>query len=110
MSPQHGRRYEVSGMEASKTTAAADVELSSKGSTEKNGVTINKIAVPLKVSAAMAAGIVGVSVLTNVLDLILCKCLSVQNVNPRINRILRHNVRTCLCTTLFALADRQTCL
>ena len=51
-------------------------------------VTISKIAVPLKVRAAMAAEVVGVCVLTGVLDLILCKSLSVQNISQRINRIL----------------------
>ena len=51
-------------------------------------VAINKIAVPLKVGAAMAAEVFGVCVLTSVLDLILCKSLSVQNINLRINQIL----------------------
>ena len=51
-------------------------------------VTISKIAVPLKVGAAMAAEVIGVRVLTSVLDLILCKSLSVHNINQRINRIL----------------------
>ena len=51
-------------------------------------VTISKIAVPLKVGAFMAAEVIGVCVLTSVLDLILCKSLSVQNINQRIHRIL----------------------
>ena len=51
-------------------------------------VTISKIAVPLKVGAATAAEVIGVYVLTSVLDLILCKSLSVQNINQRINWIL----------------------
>ena len=50
-------------------------------------MTISKIAVPLKVGAAMAAEVIGVSVLTSVFDLILCKSLSVQNIIQRINRI-----------------------
>ena len=50
-------------------------------------VTITKIAIPLKVGAAMAAEIAGVRVLTGILDLIFCKCFCVQNVNQRINRI-----------------------
>ena len=59
-----------------------------KGVDREKWVTINKIAVPLKVGAAMAAAVIGVCVLTSVLGLILCKSLSVQNVNQRINRIL----------------------
>ena len=53
-------------------------------------MTISKIAIPLKVGAAMAAEIAGVCVLTGIIDLILCKCLSVQHVNHRINRILNN--------------------
>ena len=49
---------------------------------------ISKIAVSLKVGAAMAAEVLGMCVLTSVLDLIFCKSLSVQNINQRINRIL----------------------
>ena len=59
-----------------------------KGVDRQKWVTICKIAVPLKVGAAMAAEVLGVCVLTSVLDLILCKSLSVQNINQRINRIL----------------------
>ena len=52
-------------------------------------VTISKIALPLKVGAAMAAEIAGVCVLTSsIVDLVLCKCLSVQNINQRIHQIL----------------------
>ena len=43
-----------------------------------------KIEVPLKVGAAMAAEVLGVCVLTSILDLIFCKSLSVQNMNQRI--------------------------
>ena len=50
--------------------------------------TICKITVRLKAGAAMSAEVLGVCVLTSVLDLILCKSLSVQNINQRINRIL----------------------
>ena len=50
--------------------------------------TISKIAIPLNVGAAMTAENVGVCVLTSIFDLILCKCLSVQNINQRINRNL----------------------
>ena len=53
-------------------------------------VTISEIAIPLKVGAAMAAEIAGVCVLTSILDLILCKCMNVHNVNQRINRILNN--------------------
>ena len=51
-------------------------------------MTISKIAVPLKVGAAMAAEVVRVCVLTSVLNLILCKSLSVKNINQRIYHIL----------------------
>ena len=86
-------------------------------------MTIRKIAVPLKVIAATAAEVVGVCTLTGVLDLILCKSLSVQNMNQRINRMqltvhayltirkrLSHNVVACLWTTLRVFAGGQTCL
>ena len=59
-----------------------------KGVDREKWVTISKIAVPFNVGAAMAAEVLGVCVLTSVLDLILCKSLSVQNINQRINRIL----------------------
>ena len=59
-----------------------------KGVDREKWVTITKIALPLKASAAMAAEILGVCVLTSVLDLIFCKSSSVQNINQRINRIL----------------------
>ena len=51
-------------------------------------MTISKIAVPLKVGAAMAADVIGVCVPPSVLDLILCKSLSVQNINQRVNLIV----------------------
>ena len=59
-----------------------------KGADREKWVTTSKIAVPLKVGAAMAAEVIQVRVLTSVLDLILCKSLSVQNIDQRINRIL----------------------
>ena len=66
-------------MEASKTMAEADVVRQGKmGDSRKNRFS-------LKVGAAMAAEIAGVCVLTSILDLIFCKCLSVQNINQRIN-------------------------
>ena len=48
-------------------------------------VTISKIEVLLKVNVAMAAEVLGVCVLTSVLDLILCKSLSAQNINQPIS-------------------------
>ena len=59
-----------------------------KGVDSEKRVTICKIAVPLKVGAALAAEVIGICVLTSVLDLIFCKKMSVQNINQRINRIL----------------------
>ena len=59
-----------------------------QGVDREKWVTISKIAVPLNVGAAMAPEVIGVCVLTSALDLILCKSLSVQNINQRINRIL----------------------
>ena len=58
-----------------------------KGVDREKWMTISNIAIPLKVGAAMAAEIAGVCALTGIIDLILCKCLSFQNVNHRINRI-----------------------
>ena len=84
---QHGKRYVVSGMEASKTMARAAAESLSKGWTQ-TWVTISWTAVPLKVGAPMAAEVLVVCLLTGVLDLILCKSFSVQkNINQRIDRI-----------------------
>ena len=71
-------------MEASKTMAGAAAESWSKGLTDKNWETISNVAVPLKVGAAMAAEVLGVCVLTSVLDLILCKnpeCTEHQSTN-----------------------------
>ena len=89
-------------------------------------VTISKIAVPLQVGAAMAAEIAGVCVLTSILDLILCKSLSVHTVNSTNQsnpeqqtdsacsfdypNALVMMFRTCLWTTLRAIVDGQTCL
>ena len=84
--PQHGNRCVVSGMEALKTTAGVVAKWWSKELVDREKVTISKIAVPLKVCAAEAAEVIGVCVLTTVLDLILCRSLSVQNINQRINR------------------------
>ena len=47
---------------------------------------ISTIAIPA--GAVMAAEVVGVCVLTSVLDLILCKSLSAHDINQRINRVL----------------------
>ena len=58
-----------------------------KGVDRGKWVTISKIAIPVKADAAMAAEIAGVCVLASILDLIFCKCLSVQNINHRIIRI-----------------------
>ena len=59
-----------------------------KGMDREKWVAISKIAVLLKVGASMAAEVGGVCVLTSVLDLIIGKNLSVQNINQRIDRIL----------------------
>ena len=82
-------------------------------------MTNSKIAIPLKVGAAMAAEIAGVCVLTSILDLILCMCLSVQKrqstnqSNPEqltdsacsfdYPKCLSHDVEACLWTTLRVL-------
>ena len=52
-----------------------------KGVDRERWVTISKIAVPLKVGAAVAAEVAAVRVLTSIFDLIFCTCLSVQNIN-----------------------------
>ena len=59
-----------------------------KGVDRNKWVTISKITLPLKVGTAVAAEVVGVCVLTGILDLIFCKCLCAQSVNECINRIL----------------------
>ena len=59
-----------------------------KGVVREKLVTMSKIPVPLKVGADMAAEVIGVCVLTKVLDLILGKNLGVQNINQRLNGTL----------------------
>ena len=59
-----------------------------KGVDREKWVTISKIAVPLNVGAAMAAEVIGVCVLTSVLDLILCKSLSVHDISQRVGGVL----------------------
>ena len=94
-----------------------------KGVDREKWVTVNKIPVLLKVTAAMAAEAVGVCVFTGVLDLILCKSLNVQNINQSnpdqltdsscsfdYPKRLSHNAGACQWTTLRALVDGQTCL
>ena len=63
-----------------------------KGVDRQKWVTVSKIAVPLKVGAAMAAEVFGVCVLRSVRDLVLCNSLSVQNNNQRINPILQRRL------------------
>ena len=82
---KHGKRYVVSGMESFKDDGRSGCGIVIKGVDREKW---SKIAVPLIVGAAMAAEVIGVCVLTSVLDLILCKSLSVQNINQRINRML----------------------
>ena len=52
-------------------------------------VTISRSAVPLKVGTAMEAEMMGVCVLTGILDLIFHKCLCVQNTSRCIGTILK---------------------
>ena len=75
-------------MAASKTMAEGGCGVVIKGVHRERWVTISKIAIPLKVGAAMAAEIAGACVLTGIIDRIFCKCLSVKNVNLCINRKL----------------------
>ena len=86
--PQHGKRYVASRMEVSKTMARALRNRDQRGTQTKMGDN-SKIAVLLKVGAAMASEVIGVCVLT-------CG--------------LCHNVGACLWTTLRVLVDGQTCL
>ena len=59
-----------------------------KGVDRDRWVTISGIAVPLKVGTAVAAEVMGVCVLTEILDLVFNKCLCVQNINRCIEQIL----------------------
>ena len=52
-------------------------------------VTISRSAVPLKVGTAMGAEMMGVCVLTGILDLVFHKCLCVQNTSRCIGTILK---------------------
>ena len=60
-----------------------------KGVDRGRWVTISRIAVPLKVGTAMAAEIMGVCVLTVILDLIFNPTLCVQNINHCVDTILK---------------------
>ena len=89
-------------------------------------MTISKIAIALKVGAAMAAKIAGVCVLTGIVDLILCKMLERskrQQANQSNTQLLidsacsfdypkrlSHDVKACLWTTLRAFVHRRMCL
>ena len=57
-------------------------------------VTISRIAVPLKVGTAMAAEMMGVCLLTGILDLFFHSCLCVPNINRRIDTIMK---KTMMC-------------
>ena len=70
---------------------------SSKGSTEKDGSTISRSAVPLKVGTAMGAEMMGVCVLTGILDLVFHKCQCVQNTSRCIGTILKKTMRCLVC-------------
>ena len=89
--PQYGRRYVASGMKLPRQWQKRMRHCDKKVDREKC-VTTNKIAVPLKVGAAMAAEIAGVCVRTSIFDLIRCKRLTVQNINQRIHRVLNNSL------------------
>ena len=59
-----------------------------KGVDKDKWVTISKIAVPLRYGHGGRSNGCGVSFLTEILDLVLNKCLSVQNINWCIDKIL----------------------
>ena len=80
-----------------------------KGVERGTWVTISKITILLKVSAAMAAEVLGVCVLTSVLGLILCKSLSVENINQRINRKKSESQRGRVSVAA-SVVGGQTCL
>ena len=59
-----------------------------KGVNGDRWVTIGKIAVPLKVTTAMAAEVMDVCVLREILDLVFNRCLCVQNILRCIDHVL----------------------
>ena len=86
---------------------------------DQRWVTISKIAIPLKVCAAMAAEVIGACVLTSVLDLILCKSLSVQNtdhvfclfsrLNHNVGAYLLAALRGSLMEDVFVAGSQEIC-
>ena len=52
-------------------------------------ITISQMAVPFKTCTAMAAEVVGASVLTGILDLVLAKAISVGTINQSIDDIIK---------------------
>ena len=74
--------------QAPRSTLEVDVESLSKELTDKR-VAISKIAVPLGIGTAMIAEVVGVCVLTGILDLVLNNNLSVKNFHQCIDAIIR---------------------
>ena len=59
-----------------------------KGVDKNRWVTISRIAVPLRVGTAITAEVMGVCVLTEILDLVFKKSLCIQNINRCMNKIL----------------------
>ena len=59
-----------------------------KGVDRDRWVTISRTALPLKVGTANASEVTGVCMLTEILDLVLTKCLSIQNINRCVDKIL----------------------
>ena len=62
-----------------------------KGVDRNKWLTISKIAVPLGIGTAMAPEVVGVCVLTGIVDLVLHKSLNVRNINQCIDEIVKNH-------------------
>ena len=75
-------------MAAPRSTIEVAVESLSKALTETSGSQSAKIAEPLSIGTAIIAEVVGVCVLTGIVDLVLNKSLSMKNINQCIDAVI----------------------
>ena len=71
----HGRQSKDFGMAVARTMGRSECGVVIKEVDRERWITISRIAVPLKVGTAMAAEMMGVCVLTGILDLVFHNCL-----------------------------------
>ena len=75
---KHGRRCEACGDGSSKISGRSGCGVAIKGVDRKKWIAISKIAVPLGIGTARTADVVGVCVLTGIMDFVLNNLASVR--------------------------------